>query len=93
MYFSNHIPLLIMKSVNDDVDVWLSKTEEYVKLSKKTNSKHIALYFDDNILNWIFRDVSIKLEVDWVVKQKIISDYNYLNWKKKIKIKGMLSSF
>jgi hypothetical protein len=33
------------------------------------------------------------LEVDWVVKQKIISDYNYLNWKKKIKIKGMLSSF
>ena len=40
-----------MKSVNDDVDVWLSKTEEYVKLSKKINPKHIALYFDDNILN------------------------------------------
>ena len=50
MYFSNHIPLLIMKSVNDDVDVWLLKTEEYVKLSK-TNPKHIALYFDDNSLN------------------------------------------
>jgi len=50
MYFSNHILLLIMKSVNDDVDVWLLKTEEYVKLSK-TNPKHIALYFDDNSLN------------------------------------------
>jgi len=82
-----------MKSVNDDVDMQLSKIEEYVKSSKKINPKHIALYFDDSILNWIFRDVSIKLEVDWVVKQKIISDYNYLNWKKKIKIKGMLSSF
>ena len=51
MYFSNHIPVLIMKAVNDNVDVWLSKTEEYVKSSKKTNPKHIALYFDDNILN------------------------------------------
>ena len=40
-----------MKSVNDDVDVWLSKTEEYVKSSKKINPKHIALYFDDNSLN------------------------------------------
>ena len=53
MYFSNHIPLWIMKSVNDDVDAWLSKTEEHVKLSKKTNPKHIALYFDDNIINWL----------------------------------------
>jgi len=51
MYFSNQITLLIMKSVNDDVDMQLSKIEEYVKSSKKINPKHIALYFDDNILN------------------------------------------
>jgi hypothetical protein len=40
-----------MKSINDDVGAELSKTEEYVKSSKKINPKHIALYFDDNILN------------------------------------------
>ncbi len=40
-----------MKSVNGDIGMGLSKTEDYVKSSKKIKPKHIALYFDDNILN------------------------------------------
>jgi len=40
-----------MKAVEDDLGMWLSKTEEHVELSKKARPMHIALYFDDNLLN------------------------------------------
>jgi len=41
-----------MRTVSDELDIWVSKTDEYFESSKKdTKLKHIALYFDDNILN------------------------------------------
>jgi len=40
-----------MRAVDDDLGIWLSKTEEHVELSKKAKPMHIALYFDDNQLN------------------------------------------
>jgi hypothetical protein len=41
-----------MRTVNDELDNWLSKTDEYFESSKKNvKLKHIALYFDDNLLN------------------------------------------
>lgn len=41
-----------MRTVNDELVNWLSKTEEYFESSKKdAKLQHIALYFDDNLLN------------------------------------------
>jgi len=41
-----------MKTVNDESDNWLSKTDEYFESSKNdVKLKHIILYFDDNLLN------------------------------------------
>jgi len=41
-----------MRTVNDELDNWLSKTNEYFESSKKDlKLKHIVLCFDDNQLN------------------------------------------
>lgn len=41
-----------MRTVNDELNNWLLKTDEYFELSKKdVKLEHIALYFDDNLLN------------------------------------------
>ncbi len=41
-----------MRTVNDELNNWLLKTDEYFESSKKdVKLGHIALYFDDNLLN------------------------------------------
>jgi len=40
-----------LNTVNERLGFWLLKTDEYLISSKKEKSKHIALFFDDNILN------------------------------------------
>ncbi len=40
-----------MKSINEKINYWLSKIDDHMESSKKIKSKHIVLYFDDNILN------------------------------------------
>jgi hypothetical protein len=41
-----------MRTVNDELNNWLLKTDEYFESSKKdVKLKHIALYFDDNFLD------------------------------------------
>ena len=50
-YFSNGFINKSLNTVNERLGFWLRKTDEYATSSKKEKSKHIALFFDDNILN------------------------------------------
>ncbi|MBS1268180.1 MAG: hypothetical protein MAG458_00902 [Nitrosopumilus sp.] len=40
-----------MNSINEKMNYWLSKIDEHIEESNKIKPKHIALYFDDNLLN------------------------------------------